>query len=353
MQSKEPIRRTRRTTLDDVARATGVSAMSVSRALRGIEGVSDKKSAEIRKMAERLGYAPNRVAASLAAAHSTLIGVSVPTLADDVFAEIFAGMRGVLNKAGFQTVIDTTEYQREREAMWIERMLTWRPAGVIVSGFDHSEKAQRQLKTAGIPILEIWDYSDKAVDLCVGIDHFKAGSEIGAHLLDLGYRRPAYVGIERDLDKRAEERLKGLRAAFARAGCQLCTYARVPDAPSFEGGKKGACIVLASDIPSPDVIYFLNDHMAFGGLMACRAAGLSVPDDIGIVGFNGLNINSVLERPLTTTITPRLAIGRRGATLLVAKILGARTDRRLELPTTIFAGETTRRKLPATQRAQP
>lgn len=316
--------------------------MSVSRALRGKEGISLEKSAEIRQAAERLGYAPNRVAASLAAAHSTLIGVSVPTLADAVFAEIFTGMRGVLNKAGFQTIIDTTEYEREREAMWIERMLTWRPAGVILSGFDHSEKAQKQLRNAGIPILEIWDYSDSSVDLCVGIDHHKAGLAIGEHLLRLGYRRPAYVGIERNRDKRAEERLRGLKASFAVRGCSLCTYARVPDAPSFEGGKKGAEIILRSDGPEPDMIYFLNDHMAFGGLMACQETGLAVPRDIGIVGFNGLNINSVLDRPLTTTITPRNDIGRRGASLLVARILGAKTKTRLELPTVIFPGQTTR-----------
>ncbi len=333
-----------RATLEDVARAAGVSTMSVSRALRGIEGVSAKTSAEIREAAERLGYAPNRVAASLAAANTTLIGVSVPTLADAVFAEIFDGMRGVFNKAGFQTVIDTTEYECEREAMWLERMLAWRPAGVVLSGFDHSEKAQRQLKTAGIPILEIWDYSEKAVDLCVGIDHHRAGYAMGSHLVGLGYRRPAYVGIERDRDKRAEERLKGLQAAFAEQDCRLCTYARVPDTPSFEGGKKGAAIVLQSDIPRPDVLYFLNDHMAFGGMIAAQEFGLSVPGDIGVVGFNGLNINNVLERPLTTTITPRHAIGTRGAGMLVAKILGAKTEPAVELPTTIFPGETARQR---------
>ena len=82
-----------------------------------------------------------------------------------MFAEIFDGMRRVFNKAGFQTVINTTEYRCEREALWLEQMLAWRPAGVVLSGFDHSDKTQRQLKTVGIPILGIWDFLEKAVDL--------------------------------------------------------------------------------------------------------------------------------------------------------------------------------------------
>jgi LacI family gluconate utilization system Gnt-I transcriptional repressor len=341
MQRNEPANSNPKVKIGDVARAAGVSTMSVSRALRGVEGVSAKTSAVILKAADRLGYAPNRMAASLAAANSTLIGVSVPTLADDVFTEIFAGMRGVFNKAGFQTVIDTTEYQQDREALWIERMLTWRPAGVILSGFDHNEKALRRLKSAGIPILEIWDYSETPVDLCVGIDHFQAGYDMGRHLTGLGYRRPAYVGVEHGRDPRAEERLKGLCAAFAEQGARLCDYARVREAPSFEGGKKGTEIILNSDIPAPDILYYLNDHMAFGGLVGCKQHGLSVPADIGVVGFNGLNINNVLDQPMTTSVTPRNILGSRGAAMLVAKILGARPQSKMLLPTRLFAGETT------------
>ena len=178
----------------------------------------------------------------------------------------------------------------------------------------------------------------------MGIDHYRAGYDMGLHLATLGYQRPAYVGIERDRDTRAEERLKGLRAAFAEQGCRLCTYARAQEAPSFEAGKRGATIILESDIATPDVLYFLNDCMAFGGMIACREYGLPVPREIGIVGFNGLNINNVLERPLTTTILPRHAIGKRGAGMLVAKILGARTESLVELPTTVFAGQTTRQR---------
>ncbi|WP_136660732.1 LacI family DNA-binding transcriptional regulator [Nitratireductor sp. XY-223] len=328
--------------IEDVAREAGVSIMSVSRVMRGVEGVSAKRRTEILAIAKRLGYAPNRVAGSLAAANSTLIGVSVPTLFEAVFAEIFAGMRDIFSKAGFQTVMDTTEYQPDRERRWVSRMVSWHPAGIILSGIDHTNRARRQLVDAGIPTLEIWDHTDDPIDLCVGVDHFAAGRAVGRHLVALGYRRPAYVGIECGWDRRAEARFHGFCEAFSEKGVTRVPDFRADRRASFESGRCAAERALGELADNPDVLYFLNDHMAFGGLMACEAHGLDVPRDIGIAGFNGLNINAVLKKPLTTSITPRTLMGATGARMLVAKILGAKTERSICMPVELFAGETTR-----------
>ena len=328
--------------IEDVAREAGVSIMSVSRVMRGVEGVSAKRRSEILAIAKRLGYAPNRVAGSLAAANSTLIGVSVPTLFEAVFAEIFAGMRDIFSKAGFETVMDTTEYQPDRERRWVSRMVSWHPAGVILSGIDHANRARRQLLDAGIPTLEIWDYSDNPIDLCVGIDHLAAGRAMGRHLVDLGYRRPAYIGIESGWDLRAEARYQGFCEAFSNRGIDTIPDFRIDRRASFESGRQAAQAALSQLPQVPDVLYFLNDHMAFGGLMACEALGLDVPRNIGIAGFNGLNINAVLNKPITTSVTPRALMGATGARMLLAKILGAKTDRSVCMPVELFAGATTR-----------
>ena len=328
--------------IEDVAREAGVSIMSVSRVMRGVEGVSAKRRTQILAIAKRLGYAPNRVAGSLAAANSTLIGVSVPTLFEAVFAEIFAGMRDIFSKAGFQTVMDTTEYQPDRERRWVSRMVSWHPAGIILSGIDHTNRARRQLIDTGIPTLEIWDHTDDPIDLCVGVDHFAAGRAMGRHLVALGYRRPAYVGIESGWDLRAEARYDGFCEAFAEKGIDRVPDYRIDRRASFESGRHAAERALGEQADAPDVLYFLNDHMAFGGLMACETLGLDVPRDIGIAGFNGLNINAVLNKPLTTSITPRTLMGATGARMLVAKILGARTEKSVCMPVELFAGATTR-----------
>lgn len=339
LSTKRSVRKTR---IEDVAAEAGVSIMTVSRAMRGVEGVSAVKRSEILRIAARIGYAPNRVAGSLATSKSTLIGVSVPTLFDAVFAEIFNGMRGVFQKAGFQTVIDTSEYEAAREEKWIERVLAWNPAGIILSGLDHTENTRNLIRSARTPTLEIWDHSAHPIDLCVGIDHFKAGFDMGVFLAGLGYRRPAYVGTEPGRDSRAEQRFAGFCKGFQQSGVTVDPVIQIHNTPSFEGGRLGARQALETGPASPDVLYFLNDHMAFGGMMECEASNLGVPEDIGIAGFNGLNINNVLPKPITTGITPRKEMGEQSARMLVCRILDVKTDPTLLLPVTHFAGETTR-----------
>ncbi len=325
--------------IQDVANATGVSIMTVSRAMRGVEGVSASKRAEILRIAKKLGYRPNRNAASLAAAHSTLIGISLPTLFDDVFAEILDGMRRTFDNAGLDIVIDVSGYSEQREEAWVERMLDWKPAGVILSGVDHSERVRQRLRQAKIPTLEIWDYIEDPIDICVGIDHFSAGSMIGQHLVRSGYRSAAFVGIEEGRDMRAERRLSGLNAAFEASGLAKPRVERVDQYASFEAGKYGTLALLKTGA-RPECICYLNDHLAFGGLETCKLLGLSVPDDIGIVGFNGLGINSVLSSPLTTVITPRKLIGSIGARSLLARIHGAKIERATCVPMKLLAGNT-------------
>lgn len=334
-----------RARIEDVAARCGVSIMTVSRALRGVEGVSAQKRAEIVAVAARLGYQPNSIAGSLAAANSTLIGISVPTLFEVVFAEIFDGMRATFDKAGFQTVIDTSEYDEEREARWVERMASWHPAGLILTGVDHSGDTLARLERSTTPTLEIWDYTPTPIDLCVGVDHHAAGLAMGRHLVALGYRRPAYVGVAPGRDRRAEGRFRAMDLAFREAGATpLGARRNVAEDTSFRSGFVGVNGLLEAGRRAnerPDVITFLNDHLAVGGLMACERAGLSVPGDIGIAGFNGLNINTVLATPLTTSVTPRVQMGEMGARLLVARILGARAERSICLPVRLEPGATT------------
>ena len=336
----DKLKRDGRAKIEDVAREAGVSIMSVSRAMRGVEGLSAKKRAQILKIATKLGYEPNSVAGSLAAANSTLIGISVPTLEDAVFGEIFDGMRPIFNSSGFQTVFDTTEYQLKREEDWIDRMISWHAAGIVLSGVDHSKTARKKLLASGIPTLEIWDYSKDPIDLCVGVDHYLAGKMMAQHLLDLGYQNPAYVGVEYQRDQRADKRLDGFQDTFTNAGFKLAAKIRLEEAVSFDAGKQGVKRVFETASVAPDLIYFLNDHMAVGGLMECEQRGISVPENIGIVGFNGLNINSVLAKQITTSITPRTLMGSKAASLLVARIFNAANEKCVSLPVELFPGQT-------------
>jgi len=208
----------------------------------------------------------------------------------------------------------------------------------------HSEGTREKLKHSGLPILEIWDYSDDPIDLCVGVDHWQAGYDMGRHLVELGYRRPAYVGVSTGRDVRAETRVDGLARAFEEIGIGVWPKVFSGNAASFEYGHLGTRQALEEAEERPDVIYYLNDHMAFGGMTECERQGLRVPQDIGIVGFNGLNIVTVLPKRLTTSITPRHQMGAMGAQMIVAKIFGAKTERAVNLPVELSPGQTTQKQ---------
>ncbi|MCV3274024.1 LacI family DNA-binding transcriptional regulator [Roseobacter sp. WL0113] len=314
--------------------------MSVSRAIRGVDGVSEKTRAQILKIARDMKYVPNSNARSLAVANSNLIGISLPTFAGEVFADILKGMRRTFDSAGYSSVIDTTEYNPDAELSWVRRLLSWQPAGIILTGLDHRPETVELLRESPIPVLEIWDHTETPIDICVGIDHYKAGQMIGAHAVSLGYRRPAFVSAPRGHDTRADARLEGLRDIFARDCGAAVLSARPETGNSFTTGFEGTAQLL--DSASPDIICYLNDHMAFGGLMCCQIRGLSVPEDIGIAGFNQLDLASVLPKTLTTVRTLRRLMGITGATNLLARINGVSVETSKPLPLELVPGETTR-----------
>ncbi len=319
-----------------VAAEAGVSVMSVSRAMRGVDGISAKKRDAILEIARRLNYVPNSNARALSQANADLIGISLPTFANDVFADVLEGTRGTIRRAGFSTVIDTTEYDPEAERRWVERLLSWRPAGLILTGVDHHSDVRSMLRDAKIPTLETWDYDPDPIDVVVGIDHVAAGAQLGTEIRKLGYEKPAFIGVARGHDARADKRLLGLRSVFEVPIARIATK----PANSFRMGSEAMHQLLQDH--APDVVFFLNDHMAFGGLIAAQSQGLKVPDDIGVVGFNALDLNTVLPIPLTTMQTPRRVMGVTGARRLLARLNGVKGERATALPVTFVPGATTR-----------
>lgn len=323
----------------DVAREAGVSPMSASRALRGIDGVSEGTRRRVEAVAARLGYVPDANARALRGASSRLIGISVPNLFNDVFADVIDGMRRTLRQAGYSSVLDTTDYDPAEELAWCRRMAPWRPAALVLTGASHDPALAPMLRATALPVVEIWDAGEAPIDLCVGVDHEAAGAMLGAHVAGLGYRRPAYVGKPPGRDPRADARFRGAARAFAAVGAPVARVA-CEAADAFAEGVAGVGRIDWS--APPDVLLFHNDNTAFGGLQALAARGLDVPGDVGVAGFNRLPIGAVLPRPLTTLETPRRQIGLEAARLLLARLAGVAPPRRTVLPCRLVEGATTR-----------
>jgi LacI family gluconate utilization system Gnt-I transcriptional repressor len=305
-------------TITDVAQRARVGESTVSRVLRNHGSVSPSTREKILKAASDLNYVPNRIAGTLASMTSKLIGVVIPSVGNTVVPEVLAGANMVLEDAGFQPVIGVSNYDPVREETLIESILSWRPAGILVAGLEHTDRARAMLKSSGIRVVELLDIDGEGIDIVVGSSHRMAGRKSAEHLLARNYRRIGYVGHDIRVDIRAGKRFEGFRAVMRENGLSLVDQEFHPSGGStVEAGRIGLARLLKRQ-PSLDAIYFSNDDLALGGYFHCLEHDISVPSGLALFGYNGLEITRLTPQPLSTIRTPRIAIGRAGASLLLS-----------------------------------
>lgn len=296
-------------TLSDVAARADVSEITVSRIVRGVGPIAEGTRARVMAVVDAMGYVPNRVAGTLASSVSGLVGVTIPSLSNIVFADVLRGINAALEPSGMRPVIGLTDYDPATEEKLVGSLLAWKPAAMIVVGSEHTEVADRRLRQSGVRVAELMDSDAAPIDLAVGMSHRGAGYETGRHLIGRGYRRFGYVGHDWAADRRARRRYDGLRQALGEGGLDLVDEALVAGPSSVEAGRAVLARLLAAG-SRPDVVVFSNDDMAVGGVFHCMAEGLVPKRDLGLFGFNGLDIGQALPLPLSTIRSNRFLIGR-------------------------------------------
>ena len=195
------------------------------------------------------------------------------------------------------------------------------------------------LRSASVPIVEIWDLNTSPLDMSVGFNHFDCGFEMGRFLIGRGRKRVGYVGASNTGPGLGAERLLGLEKSLDDAGLALVATEILKDTPRFYAGFYGTenLINRQQDL---DTIYFQNDAMAIGGLFYCQAHGLRVPDDIGVAGWGGLEVASILPIRLTTTSVSTRTVGQRAAEALMARLRDEPSDDVHIVPTRLVPGST-------------
>lgn len=321
-------RRTRRSqgagTLSEVAQAAQVSEMTVSRVLRRKDKVASKTRDHVLKVIKDLGYVPNRLAGALASSTSNQLAVIIPSLRNIVFPEVLSGIADRLDEAGYQAVIGISEYDLQREASLVETMMSWRPAGIIVTNTQHSEEAARILRVTKSPVVEIMDLTEDPIDMCVGLDHHKAGAEMARHLVTKGYRNIGYLGCDLITDAAAGKRYSGFRDTLQEAGLSVAVSLSI-DEPSGIGLGRNSMPELLAKVPAGqkiDAVYFSNDAVAVGAQMYCMAEGIRTPEDLALAGFSGLEVGQAMPVPLTTIRSKRFHVGWLSADYIVRRLQG-------------------------------
>ncbi len=295
-----------------------VSEMTASRVMRSLSDVSEKTRQRVEDAAASVGYVPNRIAGALASRTVNLVGVVIPSLSSLVFGEVLSGISAGLADSQLQPVIGVSGYDLKDEENVIRDMLSWRPAGLIIAGLEHTEAARKMLRAADIPIVEVMDTDGHPVDHCVGISHRTAGHDMAKTITARGYRNIGFIGSKLPQDYRAQKRLDGFTDHLESRDMVMADREHYTGASSIAKGRELTSKLLVRS-PQIDCIYYSSDVMSVGGLMHCLSNGLSVPADIALAGFNRLDLLNGLPIELATTDSFRFEIGKTAAELVLDK----------------------------------
>lgn len=314
--TREP--RKRRPTLQHVADLVGVTKMTVSRFLRDPQSVSSSTRQKIAVAIDELGYIPNRTPDILSNSKSRAIGVLVPSLTNQVFAEVLRGIEQELMAAGYQAMIGHYGYDPKTEEQNIASLLSYYVDGLLLSDSVHTPRTLKMIETTGVPVVEMMDSATPPLQQAVGFDNAAAAAAIIELMIHKGHRRIVYLGARMDL--RTQLRMQGYQQTMARHGLTARSVLS-DEASSFSYG--GNLLQQALErYPDMDGIFCTNDDLAAGAVFECQRQGIKVPAQLAIAGFHGHDIGQAMVPQLASVITPRKAIGKQAARQLLARLNG-------------------------------
>lgn len=302
-------------TLEDVARAAGLSSMTVSRALNTPQLVRPNTVEKVLAAVKATGYIPNALAGGLASRRSKLIAVVVPQINNNMFVDTIQAISDALALRGYHMLLCVAGYAAQTEAELVSALLSRRPDGIVLTGIHHSTELKKVILNASVPVVEIWDLTPTPLDMLVGFSHEKVGQATADYLLRKGYRRP---GLLWTVDRRAAQRKSGLCGELATQGIvdPICVDVALP--ARFTSGRVGAGQLL--DAGEFDVVVCSSDTLAQGAIIEAQARGLRVPQDLAVIGFGDLDFAAGNQPAITTVSVDRQVIGQRAATMLADRI---------------------------------
>lgn len=307
-------------TMKDVAKAAGVSVMTVSRAFKADTSVRPETRQEIRKVADDLGYVFDSTAANLRSQKTGFVAVTVPLINNANFADTVGGLSDRLGENGLQVILGYTNYNIKEEERLVEQLLRRRPEAMVLTGGRHTERTRRLLTSSGIPIIETWDLPPEPIGHVVGFSNAATMQAMVEHLIATGRRRIAFIGGDTDGDTRGADRRRGFIAAMSSQGIEPTRLigAGTPPISMREGAD--AMGRLLTDMPDTEAVICVSDLSAFGAMSECQRRGVRVPEDIAIAGFGAYEIADICVPNITTIDPHSRRIGEQAAELILSAL---------------------------------
>jgi LacI family transcriptional regulator len=304
-------------TIYDVARRAEVSPATVSRVVNGRANVDPALAERVRAAMRDLNYRPNAVARNLRRSRTSMWAVIISDIGNPFFTSLVRGVEDVAQTAGYSVVLCNSDNDEAKEGQYVNAALTEQMAGVIISPTAGSPHVLRLLD-AGVPVVVIDRQMAGAEVDTVLVDNEQGAREATGHLAATGYRRIACITGPRGLFT-AERRLAGYRAALDEAGLPF-DPALVRHADFGVAGGHAAMDSLLAVDPRPDAVFVGNNLMTIGAVGRIFDAGVAVPEEMGVVGFDDVPWATLMRPALTTVAQPTYSVGRNAAELLTDRI---------------------------------
>ncbi len=309
-------------TIKDVARRANVSVATVSRALNGHHYVAEAVRRRVLSIATELRYSPHHAARSLSSRRTHTIGVVLPDLYGEFFSELMRGIDHVAREHGLHLLVSSYHGHPEEQGTALRAMRGRVDGLLVMSPYVGNADSLSDNLSPSLPAVLINTHLPDAGFCALSIDNYGGARTMTRHLIDSGYRRIAFVaGPDNNFD--AHERLRGYRDELA---------AHLPDARPWvlegdfdEASGHQAGMQLLQSSPRPDAVFAANDMMALGCLFAFNKAGVTVPDDVALAGFDDIPLSRYVHPALTTMRVNIADLGGRAMSALSEAIAGNST----------------------------
>lgn len=319
--------RQRNITIFDVARASGVSYSTVSRVLNDFAFVKPSTRQKVLNTANKLGYVANLQARSLAGGKSNIIGMLVPSLDNGYINVLSQSIDEALTKAGYDLMVYTTHHKQGKEAQFVNTLMGGLSDGLLLMIPLIEQNADtnylEQLRQRNFPYVLIDQNDEQKKSTVVESTNYQGSYEATRHLIELGHTRIGFITGLMAIHS-ARERLAGYKAALREARLKIDENLVAHGDFHPTGGYK-ATQKLLEQSPRPTAIFASNDLSAFGAMDAIRHAGLEIPKDISVVGFDDIPQASTTFPKLSTVRQPLIEIGQTAVKLLLEQISQSKT----------------------------
>ena len=304
-------------TMDDVARATGFSQMTVSRAFLDSSPIRKETREKILEAAARLGYFHNKAASTLASPRSRAFGIILPTLQDSIYLPFVAGAREVFEHYGADYLLQSIDYARKREPHAIGPLVSQRVRAILLPSIGHTRETQRLLSSIPIPIIEVGNLPKRPIHFAAGHSDFEAGHLATQHLIDTGRRHLAIICGYVAQTSNARDRLAGFRKAIAKAGLELSAGQIAEVEHTVEAGPQALARLLETRTKI-DGLVVAGEIWGAPVLLDLLRRARRVPKDISVISIGEVELGPYLPVTMSYVSLPRYETGRAAAELALA-----------------------------------